>query len=247
MTNYPQFATPHSLGRVALVGCLLGLSWGIHCALIIICAFLSGGSPRWTFGIQWGLYGLCLNTFHLLEFFVTALANPTQLSSDSFLVNHSRAYAGAHLFAATEFTFRLIFFPGWFNLQVSVLGVVLVIIAQFIRSLAMVTCGESFNHLIQTEKKENHILVTHGIYRYLRHPSYVGFHWWSFGSQLLLNNSISACLFFAASLRFFSKRIPYEERSLLHHFPDEYVQYARRTWIMIPFVQSAIVDEKKEV
>ena len=216
-----------------------------------------------------------------------ALANPTQLSSDSFLVNHSKAYAGAHLFAATEFTLRLVLFPEWFSPRVSVLGVVVVVMAQFIRSLAMVTCGESFNHLIQTEKKDNHILVTRGIYRYLRHPryveiveqflssssrfnlilqfsirsliylilfvscfvvylnSYVGFHWWSFGSQLLLNNSVSACLFFAASLRFFSKSIPYEERSLLHHFPDEYLQYARQTWIMIPFVQSAI-DEAKE-
>ena len=49
----------------------------------------------------------------------------------------------------------------------------MVVIGQFIRSLAMVTCGESFNHLIQTERKDNHVLVTHGIYKYLRHPRYV--------------------------------------------------------------------------
>lgn len=235
MIDYPQFSTTLSLGRVTLVGCLLGLSWGIHFALAIFGHTMGYGSMG-----MWGLYGICLSTFHLLEFFVTALSNPTQLSSDSFLVNHSRAYAGAHLFAAIEFTLMLAFFPGYYSLRISKLGVVIVVIGQFIRSLAMVTCGESFNHLIQKERKENHVLVTRGIYKYLRHPSYIGFHWWSFGSQLILNNPVSACLFFAASVRFFSKRIPYEERSLLHHFPNEYKQYAKGTWIMIPFVPSAI-------
>ncbi|CAJ1945708.1 unnamed protein product, partial [Cylindrotheca closterium] len=204
--------------RVGLVGALLGLSLGIHFALALF-----GHSMGYASLEMWGVYGICLSTFHLLEFFVTALSNPTQLSSDSYLVNHSRAYTGAHLFAAMEFTFMFTFFPGCFSLRISMLGVVMVVIGQFIRSLAMVTCGESFNHLIQMERKDSHVLVTRGIYKYLRHPSYVGFHWWSFGTQLILNNPISACLFFAASLRFFSKRIPYEERSLLHHFPDEYM------------------------
>jgi hypothetical protein len=27
----------------------------------------------------------------------------------------------------------------------------------------MITCGESFNHYIQIDKKENHVLVTHGM------------------------------------------------------------------------------------
>ena len=43
-------------------------------------------------------------------------------------------------------------------------GLIMTIAAQSVRSLAMVTCGESFNHLIQRSKKENHVLVTHGMY-----------------------------------------------------------------------------------
>jgi protein-S-isoprenylcysteine O-methyltransferase len=121
----------------------------------------------------------------------------------------------------------------------------LLLISQAVRSLAMITCGESFNHLIQTQKKDNHVLITHGIYKYLRHPSYVGFHYWSVGSQLLLNNPISSILFSYASWMFFRRRIPYEERSLMHHFPNEYAAYSRKARIMIPFIPSPIFEHAK--
>jgi protein-S-isoprenylcysteine O-methyltransferase len=174
-----------------------------------------------------------------------ALFNPSVTSSDSFLVNHSNAYTGANLFAATEFGFKFIFFPHFFNVWVSRVGIVLLLISQAVRSLAMITCGESFNHLIQTQKKDNHVLITHGIYKYLRHPSYVGFHYWSVGSQLLLNNPISSILFSYASWMFFRRRIPYEERSLMHHFPNEYAAYSRKARIMIPFIPSPIFEHAK--
>ena len=34
---------------------------------------------------------------------------------------------------------------------------------KFIRSTAMITCGESFNHIIQHSKKDTHRLVTWGM------------------------------------------------------------------------------------
>jgi len=128
------------------------------------------------------------------------------------------------------------------------MGIAFVLISQTIRSLAMITCGESFNHLIQTSKKDNHILIKHGIYQYLRHPSYVGFYYWSVGGQMVLNSPVSGLVFGAASYMFFRRRIPYEEDSLLQHFPDEYAAYARRTWVGIPFLPNTIpnVEGDKE-
>jgi hypothetical protein len=32
-----------------------------------------------------------------------------------------------------------------------------------------------FNHLIQTQQRDSHVLIQHGVYRIFRHPSYVGF------------------------------------------------------------------------
>ena len=94
------------------------------------------------------------------------------------------------------------------------------------------------------------MLITRGIYRWLRHPSYVGFFYWSIGMQLILNNYLSAALSAAASCAFFRRRIPYEEGSLLSLFPDDYPAYARRTYIGIPFVSTTSLYaryEKEEI
>lgn len=55
------------------------------------------GPDRLQLLLQWCLYIVVLCTFHLLEFFVTAVYNPYVTSSDSFLINHSTAYTAAAL------------------------------------------------------------------------------------------------------------------------------------------------------
>lgn len=63
----------------------------------------------------------------------------------------------------TEFWIHFWYFPQFNTSYMMVLGLVMILAAQCIRTLAMATCGESFNHLIQVTKKENHVLVTHGM------------------------------------------------------------------------------------
>lgn len=38
---------------------------------------------------------------------------------------------------------------------------------------------------VQFTKAETHQLVTHGVYSIVRHPSYVGWFWWSVGTQVI--------------------------------------------------------------
>jgi hypothetical protein len=71
MIDSAQFATPYSLGRVALVACLLGIFLGLHVALALMCVFGERQEPRWDLLWQWAAYGISLCTFHLLEFFIT--------------------------------------------------------------------------------------------------------------------------------------------------------------------------------
>lgn len=236
------------LGRVALLSCGLGVLWGVHFLLVIIFSLNYLGilsiPEGWLGGDriqllwQWSFYVTSMCTFHLSEFFTTALYNPTVTTADSFLVNHSATYTAAAFFSWTEFAIRFGLFPHMNTSMLSLLGVLVVAVSQTIRSLAMITCAESFNHLIQRSKKENHVLITHGIYNYFRHPSYVGFFYWSVGTQLVLGNYVSASLYALASCMFFRRRIPYEEESLLHLFPNQYPGYAKRTWMGIPFVSS---------
>lgn len=48
----------------------------------------------------------------------------------------------------------------------------------------MITAGTSFTHLISYDKRRDHRLVTRGVYSLFRHPSYVGWFWWSVGTQV---------------------------------------------------------------
>lgn len=212
------------------------------------CWWWLGGSdtpPRLVLAWQWCAYATAVSTFHLAEYFTTALANPSAATADSFLVNHSTGYTAAALTSWTEFGLRCAWRPTY-NLPTPVVafGLVLVLVAQTIRSLAMMTAGPSFNHIIQTKKKDNHVLITHGIYSVLRHPSYVGFYYWSIGTQLLLGNALHAVLLAAVAWRFFARRIPYEEESLCQHFPAAYPAYVARTYMGIPFLQSNIQEDK---
>ena len=206
-------------------------------------------TPRIIFMLwQWCTYIICLCTFHLLEFFITAIYNPTQATSDSYLVNHSITYTTAAILSWIEFWIRFIYVLRHIPLPVvdsfflpssiSYVGLAILICAQGIRSLAMATAGESFNHLIQTTKKQNHILITHGIYGIFRHPSYVGFFYWSISTQLILGNVLHVFLYSLASWTFFNRRIQYEEESLCQFFPETYPQYVAQTYIGIPLIKS---------
>lgn len=113
--------------------------------------------------LQWTLYSIFLCLFHLGEFFSTCIYNPTVTSSDSFMINQSKAYTAAALISWVEFTIRIFFFPQYNSQFIFHVGIVLVILGQTCRTVAMATCAESFNHYIQRDKKDNHVLVTTGM------------------------------------------------------------------------------------
>lgn len=233
------FATSRSVGRPGVlglcVGCLLGCS--LSCSLLL--PLLLGFSSRL---LPLSLYLLFLSLFHALEFLTTAVYNPSVATSASFVVDHSPAYTAALLSALLEYVLRLLLSPLLPCLRpglgaLSLLGLLLCLGGQATRAAAMSTCGENFNHIIQTgDTRQNHALVTHGIYALLRHPSYTGWFYWSVGTQLLLGNPVNAALYAGAAWRFFGARIPYEEDTLVELFGDEYVEYMGRSWVLIPFI-----------
>ena len=52
---------------------------------------------------------------------------------------------------------------------VSIAGFLLVAIGQVVRSMAMITAAQNFSHALAYSKKEDHVLVTDGIYGYEAH------------------------------------------------------------------------------
>lgn len=73
----------------------------------------------------------------------------------------------------------------------------------------MATAGSNFNHLIEDDKRDDHKLVTVGIYSIFRHPSYMGWFWWCIFIQVMLCNPISTVAFTFVAWKFFSDRIEF--------------------------------------
>uniref|UniRef100_A0A6M2F507 Protein-S-isoprenylcysteine O-methyltransferase n=1 Tax=Populus davidiana TaxID=266767 RepID=A0A6M2F507_9ROSI len=175
--------------------------------------------------------------FHSSEYvLVAAIHGRSSVNLSSLLI--SKAYVFAMMFALLEYVVEIALFPGlkeyWW---VSNLGLVMVIIGEITRKLAIVTAGQAFTHLIKVNHEEQHNLITHGVYRFVRHPSYTGFLIWSVGTQIMLCNPISTIGFAIVVWRFFSQRIPYEEFFLRQFFGSEYVEYASKTPSGVPFVK----------
>lgn len=219
----------------AALGCVLGVS--LH-------SVLTAADAR---SAQWPLYTATMAIFHFMEFFTTAHGHPDTVSADAFLLNHSVAYGVAVAAGVLEFalgswlrgTAEPALFGGFKgNITCMATGVLLVLMGQLIRSAAMLTAGSNFTHIVADRKAEGHQLVTHGVYSVLRHPSYFAWFWWTVGTQVLLGNPLCVVLYAVVAWRFFAGRIPHEEYTLLAFFGTDYLQYAKRTIIGIPGIQS---------
>ncbi|XP_047982043.1 protein-S-isoprenylcysteine O-methyltransferase B-like [Salvia hispanica] len=150
----------------------------------------------------------------------------------------SKNYVVAMVGSLVEYLVEVYFFPGMKEHRfISNTGLALVVVGELMRKLAIITAGRSFTHFIRRSREQDHVLITHGVYKYIRHPSYCGFLIWSVGTQVMLCNPVCTLGFAAVVWRFFQLRIRYEEYFLTQIFGSRYVEYARRTTSGIPFVK----------
>jgi protein-S-isoprenylcysteine O-methyltransferase Ste14 len=73
-------------------------------------------------------------------------------------------------------------------------------------------------------------LVTQGVYRYLRHPVYVGIDMTLFGLFLAVGSTAGMIYFFLVVLPLNIMRSRFEEKALLKKFGDSYETYRQQTW-----------------
>ncbi|XP_012270623.1 protein-S-isoprenylcysteine O-methyltransferase [Orussus abietinus] len=222
------------LYQVAVRAAFLGYAFGVG-ILIYLTAPLS-----WKI---FGIYVSVLATFHYTEFLSIAWTNPGSLSTDSFVINHSVAYGIAACSSWAEFFVERYFLPEMKEPYFcSYLGLIMCISGEVLRKLAMFTAQHNFNHLVQYKKVEEHKLVTHGVYSLCRHPSYVGWFYWSIGTQLILQNPICLVAYAVTSWRFFYTRVLIEEEILIIFFETEYTEYQKRVGTGLPFMIGYRVD-----
>ncbi|KTW27930.1 protein-S-isoprenylcysteine carboxyl O-methyltransferase [Pneumocystis jirovecii RU7] len=162
----------------------------------VILGFVMGSSFLSSFHVNFSqltIYFVFLSLFHFLEFWITALYNPLNASISSFLFSNGYQYILAHCFTILEYLLEYLFFPQIKMYKfISYIGFVIACFGQICRTLSMIHATQNFSHKISLKKVKEHVLVTNGIYRWIRHPSYFGFFFWAIGSQIMLLNPLSS-------------------------------------------------------
>ena len=86
------------------------------------------------------------------------------------------------------------------------------------------------------EIRETHRLVTHGVYRSVRHPMYTALLLYSIGQALVVPNWVAGPANLIALAALMMLRLPVEERLMLDTFGSEYAAYMSRTKRLVPGV-----------
>jgi protein-S-isoprenylcysteine O-methyltransferase Ste14 len=90
------------------------------------------------------------------------------------------------------------------------------------------------NWSITLEVREKHQLVSHGIYRALRHPMYSALLLYSIGQALVVPNWIAGPSYAVAMALLFAFRVGPEERMMLEEFGRDYEEYMGRIKRLVP-------------
>ena len=89
---------------------------------------------------------------------------------------------------------------------------------------------------VTLEIRDQHRLITHGVYSRLRHPMYAAFWLWALAQALLLPNWIAGLSGLVGFGTLFFARVGHEEHMMLDTFGAEYRDYMARTKRVVPGV-----------
>ncbi len=120
------------------------------------------------------------------------------------------------------------------KLSIRYLGLNLIYLGVILRILVVRSLGKYFT--VSVTIRQDHQLKKDGFYKYLRHPSYLASLLSFFGFGLALNNWYSVTLLTIAIFLVFAVRMQVEEKVLLGQFGEEYNEYQKSTWRIIPFL-----------
>jgi len=98
---------------------------------------------------------------------------------------------------------------------------------------ARIQLGRNWSDIEKSYVKQDHALVAHGLYRFVRHPIYTGDLLLLLGLELALNSW--AVIGVAVVAVYVRQQAIREERNLLERIPG-YAQYCRRTPRFVPFL-----------
>jgi protein-S-isoprenylcysteine O-methyltransferase Ste14 len=112
-------------------------------------------------------------------------------------------------------------------------GLVLYVVGCVLRIAPVFVLGRRFSGLVAIQ--EGHELLTDGLYRVIRHPSYLGLLLVLFGWALVFRSAIGVLVSLLLVPPLVA-RMNSEEALLESEFGERYSEYRRRTWRLLPFL-----------
>ena len=113
-------------------------------------------------------------------------------------------------------------------------GIVLIVVGLGIRWTAIISLGKSFSSNVAILDSQK--IKSDGLYRFVRHPSYLGLLLIFLAAGLYSRNWIAFAVAIIPTTAALLYRIHVEEAALVAAFGQEYLAYSRSTKRLIPFV-----------
>ena len=113
-------------------------------------------------------------------------------------------------------------------------GLVLFALFSFVQIQAHKQLGKNYSQEIAIVKE--HQLVKKGLYRFIRHPQYIGQVLSDLGAGIALAGFIILPLVIFVELPLFLMRARREDKMLENHFGDEWLDYKKKSGFILPFI-----------
>jgi len=113
-------------------------------------------------------------------------------------------------------------------------GIFFIIIGLVLRWISILKLKKSFT--VNVSISEDQRLVLSGMYKYIRHPSYLGSLLSFLGLAVIFNNWLTFILIFFPILAAFLYRIYIEEKVLQEAFAEKYSDYMKSSWKLLPYI-----------
>ncbi|MFX1418697.1 MAG: methyltransferase family protein [Promethearchaeota archaeon] len=134
-----------------------------------------------------------------------------------------------------EFKFIILrFITIWNSFSIYLIGISVLLVGSIILLYSRALLGKFASSKIVIE--QNHVLTTKGIYKYIRHPIYLGMLLIFFGYALSFKSIITPFSFLVLFFLIFNNRMNLEEKLLIEKFGEEYELYINKTKRIIPYI-----------
>jgi protein-S-isoprenylcysteine O-methyltransferase Ste14 len=120
------------------------------------------------------------------------------------------------------------------SILVQILGVTFVIAGAIISISARKELGANWAHAFEYQIKAKQVLVTSGIYKYIRHPIYVGVVLGYVGGELVAQSYLALLSLILVWGAYHQAKL--EEKLLLSHYKESYIRYINKTRMFIPYL-----------